>query len=112
KKVVLVLAWRIPRNVRGAAQSLIGAFIVGKTKPDLLQAIGALGAPRGFTCRLHGRQQESHQNADDRNYHEQFDERKSAPHSTPCSRKAHFVGPHASTTGILSTYVQVRCKLY
>ena len=42
----------------------------------LLEIVGALRPPRRFARGLNRRQQQRHQHADDRDHHEQFDERK------------------------------------
>jgi hypothetical protein len=43
---------------------------------DLVEVVLALHAPSGFAGRLHRRQHERHENADDCDDHQQFDERK------------------------------------
>src|ERR1041385_571935 len=43
---------------------------------DLLQTTVALGAGRGFSHFLHGRQQETDQNGDDGDHHQQLNERE------------------------------------
>ena len=45
----------------------------------LLEVVGALIAPRRLAGSLHGRQEEGHQDADDRNHHQQLDESEAAP---------------------------------
>jgi hypothetical protein len=42
----------------------------------LLEVVGALRSPGGLTRRLHRRQQQSYQHADDGNDHQEFNERK------------------------------------
>jgi hypothetical protein len=45
---------------------------------DLLEVIAALGAAGRFAGRLHGRQEQSHEHADDRDHHQQFHQRESS----------------------------------
>ena len=47
-----------------------------KRQPDLPQVIAAGGASCSLTRCLDGRQQQADQHPDDRNYDQQFDERK------------------------------------
>jgi hypothetical protein len=49
-----------------------------KRHADLPQVVGALRAAGRFASRLHGRQEQGHQDSDDGDDNEQFDERKSA----------------------------------
>ena len=60
-------------------------MVVVERQPDLLQVVGAVQAAGGFAGRLHRRQQQPDQNADDRDDHEQFDQRecKSPCHAMP-----------------------------
>jgi hypothetical protein len=46
---------------------------------DLLQIVGTLSTPAGFTRRLNGWQQQGYQDSDDRNHHQQLDECKRMP---------------------------------
>ena len=50
--------------------------VVMHAQADLLQIVRALRAPGRFAGRLHGRQQQRHQHADDGDHHQQLDERK------------------------------------
>jgi hypothetical protein len=43
---------------------------------ELLDVVGALGAPGGLSGGLDPRQQQPDQNADDGDHHQQFDQRK------------------------------------
>ena len=45
---------------------------------ELPEVVGALSAARSLAGRLNGRQQQRDQDADDRDHHQQFDERKAA----------------------------------
>ena len=45
-------------------------------QPELLEVVLALRLPRGLAGRLHRRQQQRDQDADDRNHHQQFHQRK------------------------------------
>jgi hypothetical protein len=57
---------------------------VVKGQANLFQVIGALHAPRRFPSRLHCWQQESDQDANDRNHHQQLNQRKSRePRAAP-----------------------------
>ena len=55
---------------------VVSKFMRGQGQ--LLQIIGALGASGGLSGTLHGRQQQGDEHADDRDDHEQFNERKAA----------------------------------
>src|SRR5262245_53981065 len=46
----------------------LGTFVIHKSQADLLEVIRTLHAPRGFAGGLHGRQQQRHERADDRNH--------------------------------------------
>ncbi len=50
--------------------------IVVQGQADLLQIIGASRTPRTFAGRLHGRQEQRNENADDGDHHKQLHERK------------------------------------
>ena len=78
EKIVLVLARRPPRNARRRREPLKRAFIVGKGQPNLLEIVRALGPPRRFASRLHRRQEQRHQDTDDRDHHEQLHQREAA----------------------------------
>jgi hypothetical protein len=54
-------------------------MVVVQRNPHLLEVVLALCPPRRFTRLLHGRQQQSDQDRDDRNDHQQFDQSKAAP---------------------------------
>jgi hypothetical protein len=45
-------------------------------QPDLFQVVRATHAGRGFTDFLNGGQQKTDEHSDDRNHHQQFDERE------------------------------------
>ncbi len=64
-----------------------GVIIVHR-QANLLEVVGALHAPRGFAGRLHSRQQERDEYADDGDHDQKFNERKrlaiDASHNTPC----------------------------
>ena len=55
-----------------------GAFMVQAAQRKLLHVVGALRHSRRFPRRLHRRQQQGDQNADDRNDHQELDKRKAA----------------------------------
>ena len=52
-------------------------LVLQKAERDLFQMIQALGSPCRLAGRLHGRQQQGNQDADDRNDDQQFHQRKS-----------------------------------
>ena len=49
-----------------------------RRQPELLEVVGALGAPGGLARRLHGRQQQGDQYRDDGDDDQQFDEGESS----------------------------------
>jgi hypothetical protein len=49
-------------------------IVHGQSK--LLEIVAALHTTGGFACRLYGWEQQSNKNANDRNYDQQFNERK------------------------------------
>src|SRR5436190_4118902 len=55
------------------------SLIVVQGEAQLLQVVLAPRAAGRLAGGLHGRQEQRHQNADDGDYHQQFDERKAAP---------------------------------
>ena len=54
----------------------LGLFVVQASERKLFEIVGALQTPGRLTRRLHSRQQQRDQDADDRNDHEQFDQGK------------------------------------
>jgi hypothetical protein len=50
--------------------------VIHAAQCKLLEIVFALRLPRGLAGRLHGGQQERDQNADDRDHHKKFHERK------------------------------------
>ena len=52
----------------------MGVVIVVHRQADLLQVVGALHPAGRLARRLHGRQQQGDQHADDRDHDEQFDQ--------------------------------------
>ena len=54
-------------------------LVSGQRDPDLLQVVDALAPPRRLAGRLHGRQQQRDQHADDGDHHEQLDQRETRP---------------------------------
>src|SRR5207244_10622833 len=66
-----------PRSLQvGGRKDLLNALVVVQGDPDLFKVVDALGAPSRFACRLDGRQQKGDEDADDRDDHEQLDERE------------------------------------
>jgi len=63
----------------------VGLGVLANSQADLPEVIGALRPPGGFAHRLHGRQQQRDQHADDGDHHQQFDQGEStAAASRPC----------------------------
>ena len=60
-----------------SAGPAIGAMKVMHCQTNLLQVVVALRTPCRLARRLNGRQQQRHENADDRNDHQQLDQGKS-----------------------------------
>jgi len=60
-----------------------GILVIDDCQTDLLEVIGALYPPRRFPGRLHGRQEQPHQDADDGNHHQQLDQGKTTPPVVP-----------------------------
>src|SRR5262249_11511142 len=61
-------------RIRSAGEAAVGRLVVVGGQGNLLQVVGALGAARGLTGRLHRRQQEGDQDGDDRNHDQEFDQ--------------------------------------
>jgi hypothetical protein len=53
--------------------------VVMQRQTDLLKIVRALRPPGRFASRLHGGQEQRHQDADNSDHHQQFDERKGSP---------------------------------
>jgi hypothetical protein len=53
-------------------------MVIVQRQPDLLQVVAALRAPRRFPRLLHRRQQQGDEDGDDRDHHQQFDQRESS----------------------------------
>jgi hypothetical protein len=60
-----------------------------KRQTELLQVVLALHAPSRFARGLHRWEQQCNQDTDDRNYHQQFDERKGHPPSRLWQERSH-----------------------
>jgi hypothetical protein len=56
----------------------VSIVVVLARQSHLLEMVGALNAAGRFPRRLHGREQQRHQNADDGNDNQQFHERETA----------------------------------
>ena len=63
------------RRVAGR-QALAGVEVVVQRQADLLEIVAALRSPRGLARRLDGGQEQGDEHADDRDDHQQLDERK------------------------------------
>jgi hypothetical protein len=59
-------------------QAALGVVVVVHRQADLLQVVGALGAPGGLAGTLHGRQEQGDEHADDRDDHQQLDQGETA----------------------------------
>ena len=59
-------------------EDVVGRVVVVQRQADLLQVVDALGAAGGLAGRLHGGQQQADQDPDDRDDHQQLDQRESA----------------------------------
>ncbi len=57
----------------------MGVVVVVKRQPQLLQMILALCPASRFTSLLNGREQEGDEDRDDRDHHQQFNERERTP---------------------------------
>ena len=55
-----------------------GALVVVQGEADLLEVVDALGTPGRLARRLHGGQQQGDQHGDDRDDHQQFDQREAS----------------------------------
>jgi hypothetical protein len=69
-------------------KSLVGALVLQEREIDLLQIVNTLRTTRRFTRRLHGRQQQRHEDADNGDHDQKFDKRKRRPLS-----RAYFLVP-------------------
>jgi hypothetical protein len=61
-----------------ARQKPIGCLVLQRRYGQLPEVVAALRLPRGLSGRLNGREQQTHQDADDGDNDQQFDERKTA----------------------------------
>src|SRR5690606_24823647 len=68
--------------VRELRQNAVRVVVVVHCQADLLQVVAALGAAGGLSCLLDGRQQQRNQDRDDRDHHEQFNQRRSEEHTS------------------------------
>ena len=73
----LVVAWTLAERKRLKCRQVIVA-----RQTDLLEVVGALGAPRCLACRLHGGKQQGNENRDDGDDHKQFDQREAGTSRT------------------------------
>jgi hypothetical protein len=64
-----------------------------QSQAELLQAVPALGAAGGFASLLDGRQKQGDENRDNRNHHQQFDQRKT---TTTVRSASHHLSPGQS----------------
>ena len=62
--------------VRAVGQGAVGRVVVVQCQPDLLEVVAALHAPRRLPRRLHRRQQQGDENANDGDDHKQLDQCK------------------------------------
>src|SRR6478672_8405081 len=61
---------------------LLSRCIVLHSQADLFEMVLAANSSRAFAGRLDSRQEQCHEDANDRNHHKQLDERESAPAAT------------------------------
>ena len=61
---------------RGRREGAVGALVVHEGQADLLQVVGALGAPGGLARGLDGGQQQGDQDGDDGDDDQQLDQRE------------------------------------
>ncbi len=89
KRRVQVVAGR-GRARQGAlaagGELLAGRFVFLQGQADLLEIVLARRQPRGLAGRLDGRQQQGHENADDRDHDQQLDQRKANAETTNSRR--------------------------
>ena len=74
---MVVVMMLVPRVLAAGEQPPMGIGIHQHTEGDLPNLVAALRATSGCPRRLHCRQQQAHQRADDGNHHQQFDQRES-----------------------------------
>ena len=78
------------RRRAGERQFQINVVNIVHRQRELPQIVLALHPPRRFTSGLHRRQEQRHKNADDRNHHEQFDQReRTLAELLPCVSRMH-----------------------
>jgi hypothetical protein len=61
-------------TMQPGGKDLVGMLVTVQRQAKLPDLVGTLASPRRFAGRLHRRQQERHQDADDRNDHQQLDQ--------------------------------------
>ncbi len=66
-----------PENHVGARQGPPRLVVIVARKPDLLEVVHALDAPRGFAGRLHGGQKQGDEDGNDGDDHQQLDQGES-----------------------------------
>jgi hypothetical protein len=59
--------------------AIVHVVVIVSGQTQLLQVVFALGTTSGFASLLDGRQQQRHKNRDDRDHHQQFDQRETTP---------------------------------
>ena len=73
------MAIAVEINLRPRRQCVAAALVVEDPQADLLEVVLALRRAGRFACGLHRREKQRDQNADDRDDHQQFNEREPAP---------------------------------
>ena len=63
-------------HIDAGAKFAVGGMIIVQPNPHLSKVIGALGPPRSFSSRLHGRQEQRDEDGNDRDHHQKLNERK------------------------------------
>jgi hypothetical protein len=73
---LVVAIFRHQRGRGQGRQVLVGVVVVVGGQAELLEVIGALRSRRGLAHLLHGGQEQRDQDGDDRDHHQQLDERE------------------------------------
>ena len=66
---------------------LLRRLMPQQAQPDLLEVVEALNLPGRLSSRLHRRQQQPHQHADDGDHHQQFHQREAHPRGAPAAEQ-------------------------
>jgi len=88
--------------VSGERQPAAGPVEIEKRDPDLFQVVRARVPPGGLAGALHGRQQEADQDRDDRDHHQEFDEREACGRPSEPRARTHRQTPPCGVAGVQS----------